>query len=201
MLGVSLFGLAPAVRSTARVSGKTLGAMKATQFRPHAVGVKTPRMLEVEARLGRTLEEDFQEYYVDKNWGQKRLSRRWQVTRAAIFGRGETTDLKCWVQVLQLPVRRAAPHAQAASPNASSACESAACRVCRWKAPTGSQRLRAAKARHQTSSSSARTATLNLTCRKTQLSLLPREPCCSLALPGGSLSRPKASVEIANYSS
>jgi len=123
MLGVSLFGLAPAVRSTARVSGKTLGAMKATQFRPHAVGVKTPRMLEVEARLGRTLEEDFQEYYVDKNWGQKRLSRRWQVTRAAIFGRGETTDLKCWVQVLQLPVRRAAPHAQAASPNASSACE------------------------------------------------------------------------------
>src|SRR2546423_4472663 len=79
---------------------------RSTQFRPHAVGVKTPRMLEVEARLGRTLEEDFQEYYVEKGWGQKRLSKRWGVTRAAIFGRGETTELKCWVQVLQLPIRQ-----------------------------------------------------------------------------------------------
>ena len=79
---------------------------RSAKFRPHSIGVKTPRMLEVEARLGRTLEEDFREYYVEKGWGQKRLSRRWGVTRAAIFGRGKTTDLKCWIQVLQLPVRR-----------------------------------------------------------------------------------------------
>jgi hypothetical protein len=83
------------------------GAMsRSTQFRPHAPGVKTPRMLEVEARIGRTLEEDFREYYFDKNWGQKKLTSRWGVTRSAIFGRGGTTDLKCWVQVLNLPIRR-----------------------------------------------------------------------------------------------
>jgi hypothetical protein len=61
-----------------------------TQFRPHALGVKTSRMLEVEARLGRTLEEDFEDYYVEKGWGQKKLTKRWGVTRAAIFGRRET---------------------------------------------------------------------------------------------------------------
>jgi hypothetical protein len=65
---------------------------RSTKSRPHSIGIKTPRMLEVEARLGRTLEDDFREYYVEKGWGQKRLSGRWGVTRAAIFGRGETTD-------------------------------------------------------------------------------------------------------------
>jgi 5-methylcytosine-specific restriction endonuclease McrA len=79
---------------------------RSTQFRPHSLGVKTARMLEVEARIGRTLEEDFREYYVEKRWGQKRLAGRWGVTRAAIFGRGETADIKCWVQVLQLLMRR-----------------------------------------------------------------------------------------------
>jgi 5-methylcytosine-specific restriction endonuclease McrA len=96
--------------------------MRSTQFRPHAIGVKTRRMLEVEARLGRTLEEDFQEYYVEKGWGQKKLANRWGATRAAIFGRGETTDIRCWVQVLKLPIRRereAAPKPRRAAP----ACE------------------------------------------------------------------------------
>ena len=79
---------------------------RSAQFRPHALGVKTPRMLEVETRLGRTLEEDLQEYYVEKGWGQKKLTKRWGVTRNAIFGRDQTVDLKCWVQVLRLPIRR-----------------------------------------------------------------------------------------------
>lgn len=96
---------------------------RSTQFRPHAVGVKTPRMLEVEARLGRTLEEDFQEYYVEKGWGQKKLTKRWGVTRAAIFGRGETTDLKCWVQVLQLPIRRETAPASAKEARQEPSCE------------------------------------------------------------------------------
>ncbi len=77
-----------------------------TRFRPHVIGVKTARMLEVEALLGKTLEEDFREYYLEKSWGQKKLSNRWGVTRTAIFGRGMTTDLKSWVQVLGLPIRR-----------------------------------------------------------------------------------------------
>jgi 5-methylcytosine-specific restriction endonuclease McrA len=94
-----------------------------TQFRPHIFGVKTPRMLEVEARLGRTLEVDFREYYVEKLWGQKKLTQRWGVTRAAIFGRGETTDLKCWVQVLSLPIRREASSASLTGAKAQLACE------------------------------------------------------------------------------
>jgi hypothetical protein len=81
--------------------------MRATQFKPHAAGVKTARMLEVEARLGRTLEEDFRERYVEQGWGQKRLAQHWRVTRTAIFGHGGAQDLKCWVQVLGLPKRNA----------------------------------------------------------------------------------------------
>jgi hypothetical protein len=50
---------------------------RSTQFRGHTVGVKTPRMLKVEARIGRTLEVDFADYYVEQGWGQKRLSKRW----------------------------------------------------------------------------------------------------------------------------
>lgn len=85
----------------------TLGGMSpSVRFRPHAIGTKTPRMLEVEARLGRTLEEDFLEYYVEKGWGQKKLTKRWGVTRNAIFGRGGKDDRKYWVQVLQLPIRK-----------------------------------------------------------------------------------------------
>jgi len=80
-------------------------------------------MLEVEARLSRTLEEDFREYYVEKGWGQKRLSRRWGATRAAIFGRGATTDLKCWVQVLQLPIRRDVSSVSSNGPRPAPSCE------------------------------------------------------------------------------
>lgn len=98
--------------------------MRLAQFRPHAVGVKTARMLEVESRLGRTLEADFREFYVEKGWGQKKLAKRWGVTRPAIFGRGETT-VKCWVQVLGLPVRR---EARAVSPKP--AWPSPACEIC-----------------------------------------------------------------------
>ena len=96
---------------------------RSTQFRPHAVGVKTPRMLEVEARLGRTLEEDFQEYYVEKGWGQKKLTKRWRVTRTAIFGRDQAEDLKCWVQVLQLPIRRETALASANETRQKTSCE------------------------------------------------------------------------------
>jgi hypothetical protein len=62
-------------------------------------------MMEVEGRLGRTLEEDYQEYYVEKGWGQKLLADRWVVKRELIF-RNFKRGRRSWVQMLKLPVRR-----------------------------------------------------------------------------------------------
>ena len=69
-------------------------------------GEKTPRMRQVEKTLGRTLEEDFQEYYVEKGWGQKRLAARWGVQRPTIFATNPRRGRRSWVQMLHLPVRR-----------------------------------------------------------------------------------------------
>ncbi|GAH66950.1 unnamed protein product, partial [marine sediment metagenome] len=43
------------------------------RFMPTPLGRKTPKMLEVEKKLGCSLEEDFYEYYVNKKWGKKSL--------------------------------------------------------------------------------------------------------------------------------
>jgi HNH endonuclease len=76
------------------------------RFRPTPDGVKTPRMLQVEARLGKTLEEDFEEYYVKQQWGQKRLAARWGVKRSTIFSTSMRGGRRSWSQMLRLNVRR-----------------------------------------------------------------------------------------------
>jgi hypothetical protein len=75
---------------------------KRTQFKPTPDDVKTPRMLEVEKRIGASLEDDYKAYYLDGGWGQKRLANRWGVGRNQIFGalRGRRRN---WVQMLGLP--------------------------------------------------------------------------------------------------
>lgn len=73
---------------------------------PTPKGVKTPLMLEVEKKLGRTLEEDFEEFYTRKGWGQKRLANRWNVKRATIFGTSMRGGRRCWVDMLGLNARR-----------------------------------------------------------------------------------------------
>ena len=80
--------------------------MSTGQFIATPEGEKTPKMLEVEERLGRTLEKDFQEYYIEKRWGQKRLANRWQVQRALIFGTNLRGGRRSWSQMLNLSVRR-----------------------------------------------------------------------------------------------
>jgi hypothetical protein len=70
-------------------------------------------MLEVEARLGTTLEEDFHTYYIEKGWGQKKLSKRWGVSRATIFGQGQFIGRRAWVQLLNLPTRQGTPDSDA----------------------------------------------------------------------------------------
>ena len=76
------------------------------QFLSTPEGQKTPKMLEVEKKLGQTLEDDFQEYYVEKQWGQKRLAQRWGVKKNQIFSTSMRGGRRCWAQMLNLPVRR-----------------------------------------------------------------------------------------------
>jgi len=78
---------------------------KTGRFTPTPAGVKTEKMLSVEKKLGRTLEEDFKEYYVEKGLGQKRLADRWGVKRNTIFSRYSRGGRRCWVEMLKLNVR------------------------------------------------------------------------------------------------
>jgi len=75
------------------------------RFKPIPQGRKTPKMLEVEKKLGCTLEEDFYKYYGDKKWGQKRLAKRWGVGRNLIFGKSLKGNRRSWTQMLNLPIR------------------------------------------------------------------------------------------------
>jgi hypothetical protein len=52
---------------------------KSGRFLPTPTGVKTPKMHEVEERLGKTLEKDLREKYHERGWGQKRISQSWGV--------------------------------------------------------------------------------------------------------------------------
>jgi len=69
-------------------------------------GQKTRRMWEVEANLGRTLEDDYREFYIEKKWGQKRLADRWGVKRNLIFESSKRNRSRSWVEMLGLSVRR-----------------------------------------------------------------------------------------------
>jgi hypothetical protein len=53
-------------------------------------------MLAVEKTLDQTLEEDFQEYYIRKNWGQKKLANRWGMKKAQIFDDHMPGGRRCW---------------------------------------------------------------------------------------------------------
>ncbi len=75
-------------------------------YKRTAPGQKTRRMLQVEAQLGRTLEEDYREFYIEKRLGQKRLADRWGVRRNMIFESNKRNRGRGWVEMLGLPVRR-----------------------------------------------------------------------------------------------
>jgi hypothetical protein len=77
---------------------------KRTQFKRMPDGAKTERMLQVEKKIGRTLEEDYAVHYLNGSWGQKRLANHWGVARNQIFGqlRGGRRN---WVQMLGLSVK------------------------------------------------------------------------------------------------
>jgi 5-methylcytosine-specific restriction endonuclease McrA len=78
---------------------------KNTQFKPTPNGEKTPRMLEVEARIGRTLEEDYREFFLKnrgrRGYGKKALANKWGVSRGLIWG-PLGPGRRCWVEMLKL---------------------------------------------------------------------------------------------------
>jgi hypothetical protein len=79
---------------------------KKTQFKRTPEGEKTARMLEVEKRIGRTLEEDCAEFYRPgtKGHGQKALANRWGVTRQQIFGKLDP-GRRNWAEMLKLLIK------------------------------------------------------------------------------------------------
>src|SRR6516162_3232365 len=75
---------------------------KSTQFKRTPDGEKTKRMLEVEGKIGTTLEDDYQTQYLNGDLGQKRLANRWGVTRNQIFG-SHRDGRRSWIEMLGLP--------------------------------------------------------------------------------------------------
>jgi HNH endonuclease len=78
---------------------------KTGRFLPTPKGTKTPKMIALEERLGRSLEKDYEEHYIKENYGQKRMASRWGVKRTTLFGIYKA-GRRSWVQMLNLPVRR-----------------------------------------------------------------------------------------------
>ena len=72
---------------------------------------KTAKMLEVEKHLSdiegkpTTLEEDYQKFYFEKNWGQKNLAQRWGVGRSLIFSKHLRGGRRSWSQMLNLKIK------------------------------------------------------------------------------------------------
>ena len=83
-------------------------------------------MLQVEARLGCTLEEDYRQHYLEKGLGQKRLADRWRVTRNTVFESSVRSRSRSWVEMLGLPVRRIEEDEPAPLPRVRRACEACA---------------------------------------------------------------------------
>ncbi len=87
---------------------------KSGRFLPTPKGQKTPKMLEVERRLGKTLEKDFSEKHHKQGWGQKRISQSWGVPRGLVFSLNMRGGRRSWAQMLGLKVRRVNENAPSA---------------------------------------------------------------------------------------
>ncbi len=85
------------IRSTNQKDSRT------GRFQKTPNGQKTARMLTVEEHLGRTLEEDYRDFYVEKDWGQAKIAQRWGVPRGLIFYSNPRLRSRSWVEQLNLP--------------------------------------------------------------------------------------------------
>lgn len=91
-------------------------------FERTAPGQKTVAMLHVETKLGRTLEEDYREFYITQGWGHRRLAKRWGVSHHTIFQSRPRNGFRSWVEMLGLP-RRSQQALPPATPRVGPACE------------------------------------------------------------------------------
>jgi hypothetical protein len=62
-------------------------------------------MLEIEERLGCTIEDDYREHYIKQKWGQTKIANRWRVPKGLIFFGNRRTSTPAWTERLSLPVR------------------------------------------------------------------------------------------------
>src|SRR5438067_8902578 len=63
-------------------------------------------MLEIEKRIGCTLEEDYREHYTKKGWGQTRIAHRWRVPKVLIFFGNRRSNTPPWTERLGLEVKK-----------------------------------------------------------------------------------------------
>ena len=75
------------------------------RFRSLPIGKKTKKMLEVEERLKKKIEELWDEYYIKKEWGQKKMENLLGTSRKLIFGPLPGKRIT-WVKRLNLTVRK-----------------------------------------------------------------------------------------------
>jgi hypothetical protein len=98
---------------------------KNTQFKRTPEGEKTPRMREIEKRIGRPLEDDYRDFYLKNRGrrgnGKKALANRWHLTRGQIWG-PVGPGRRTWVEMLKLPDKDSTT-AKEQSPPASRRCE------------------------------------------------------------------------------
>ena len=67
-------------------------------------GIKTERQKSLEEKLGHSLEEDWQIYYLGKEWGWRKMTQRWGLHRISLFGDGR--GRQGWVGHLGLKTRK-----------------------------------------------------------------------------------------------
>src|SRR2546423_1657558 len=97
---------------------------KTGQFLPIPKGQKTDKMRELEKWLDRTLEEDWDQYYIKQDHSQRQLANRWRHPRHLIFHSNHRGDhSQCWMSKLGLPKKPKHSAASAASDQAKFRCE------------------------------------------------------------------------------
>lgn len=72
-------------------------------FKKTPEGIKTKKMIAVEIDLGRTLQEDYMDFYFNGEHGQRALAQRWGVKRTTIFQDEPEKSRTSWVTMLRLP--------------------------------------------------------------------------------------------------
>lgn len=75
------------------------------QFMKTPPGKKTPRMREVEANIGMTIEKAFKKFYWGENYGQKKMARLLGVSKNLLFSNNMRGSRRSWTRMLGIKTR------------------------------------------------------------------------------------------------